>query len=242
MCTVTFIPVNDIVYITHNRDERKVRSIASAPAQQQVNGFTLLFPKDSKAGGTWIAVNENGNAAVLLNGGFVKHEPQPSYRRSRGLVLLDVIAADDMLATWQWINLRNIEPFTLICRNPAGLWECRWDGSKKYILPLNPGQAYIWSSVTLYDENIIAKRKMWFDDWKQSHPSPSMNDVMQFQCNAGEGDLHNDLRMNRDGLMLTVSITSMQLTSHGAVMKYLDLQKDSGYEQKLRFVKVSVES
>lgn len=242
MCTVIFIPVKDNVYITHNRDEQKLRSRALPPAIYKVNGHRLLFPKDRKGGGTWIALNANGNAAVLLNGGFVKHDPLPSYRKSRGLVVLDIIAADDMVNLWKTYDLIHIEPFTLILYNNAVLWECRWDGSQKHQLELDAGQTHIWSSVTLYDQHVIEKRRNWFDDWLELNPSPSLNDIIQFQSNAGEGDAHNDLRMNRNGMLLTVSITSMQLSARWGIMKYLDLQDDSGSEQKMAFIKAPVES
>src|SRR5437773_862042 len=97
MCTVTFIPQGDTAFITHNRDEKSSRAKAIAPKQYIINGYALLFPRDSAAGGTWIAVNESGAAAVLLNGGFVKHPYRPPYRKSRGLVFLDIIAAGDTL-------------------------------------------------------------------------------------------------------------------------------------------------
>src|SRR3954465_10304679 len=92
MCTVTFIPVKDKVYITSNRDEKVVRKQALQPAEYYRKGAKLLFPKDPDAGGTWIALHENGNAVVLLNGAFEKHKPNPPYLRSRGIVMLDIIA------------------------------------------------------------------------------------------------------------------------------------------------------
>src|SRR5664279_4462760 len=96
MCTVTFIAYGHKVYITHNRDEKSIRPIAVPPKQYVINGHRLLFPKDGQAAGTWIGVNENGCAAVLLNGAFVKHQHEPPYIKSRGLAFLDILAADDL--------------------------------------------------------------------------------------------------------------------------------------------------
>ena len=70
MCTVTFIPGKDRYFITSNRDEKMLRKPAIAPQPYVINGNTLVYPRDADAGGTWIAMNENGNAAVLLNGAF----------------------------------------------------------------------------------------------------------------------------------------------------------------------------
>src|SRR5215470_17195971 len=91
MCTVTFIRSADKIYITSNRDEKHWRSSAFPPTVYPCTSGKLLFPKDGDAGGTWIAAHENGNAIVFLNGGFVRHTPQPPYRKSRGLILLDLI-------------------------------------------------------------------------------------------------------------------------------------------------------
>ena len=92
MCTVSLIPGRESFFLTSNRDEKKIRRQAIPPAIYQYKGARLLYPRDADADGTWIAINQNGNAAVLLNGAFVKHKPRPPYNRSRGLVLLDIIA------------------------------------------------------------------------------------------------------------------------------------------------------
>ena len=90
MCTVTFLPVGNTLYLTSNRDEAAARKIADAPQIVPFSAGNILFPKDSEAGGTWVATHENGNAMVLLNGAFVKHQHNPPYRKSRGLIFLEV--------------------------------------------------------------------------------------------------------------------------------------------------------
>ena len=67
MCTVSYLPVKDRVFITSNRDEKKLRGRAVAPAKYAVDCIGLIYPKDRDAGGTWIALRDNGIAAVLLN-------------------------------------------------------------------------------------------------------------------------------------------------------------------------------
>ena len=241
MCTVTFIPVNDTVFITHNRDENQVRPPAIPPRFHQVNGYKLLFPKDKKAGGTWIAINENGNAAVLLNGAFIKHTPATPYRKSRGLIFLEILAANDFLTAWRSLNLQDIEPFTFIVWSNAQLFETRWDGSRKYATKLNAKESHLWASVTLYDNKALTKRRRWFEEWQEAHPVPSMADIIYFHLHAGEGDTRNDLYMNRDGLILTVSVTSMQITTEKGLMSYLDLQDSSDSQQEIKFLKDPVE-
>src|SRR5687768_1683567 len=107
MCTVTFIPVRDKIYITSNRDEKHWRSPALEPAVYPFSTGRLLFPKDADAGGTWIAAHENGQTIVFLNGGFVCHTPNPPYRRSRGLILLDLLNSANAWSAFQTISLQN---------------------------------------------------------------------------------------------------------------------------------------
>ena len=56
--------------ITSNRDEHIMRKNALAPAEQDINGKKVVFPKDPKAGGSWFAVAEDGAVVVFLNGAF----------------------------------------------------------------------------------------------------------------------------------------------------------------------------
>jgi hypothetical protein len=237
MCTVTFIPLQDSIFITHNRDEQKIRSKAVPPARYQVNGYTLLFPKDGQAGGSWIGVNENGHSAVLLNGAFVKHVPLPPYRKSRGLVFLDILASPDLLQAFQRILLENIEPFTIILWNGETLAECRWDAKKKHVQILDATKNHVWSSATLYGEETVRNRNALYEDWQSLHPFPSSDDIIRFHYSEGDEDTRNGLRLNSNNLMLTVSITQIELTPASCKMKYYDLQDGSDFHQELPVVK-----
>lgn len=90
MCTVTYLPVSTGFVLTQNRDEAPTRSPQIISKEKRF-GTELLFPKDTKAGGTWIATARDGRTACLLNGAFEKHKHEPPYRLSRGLVLLDFL-------------------------------------------------------------------------------------------------------------------------------------------------------
>ena len=132
MCTVSFIPVDDKFFITSNRDEKLNRKTALSPSIHEYKGVKFLFPKDTDAGGTWIAMKENGDAAVLLNGAFINHTAEPHYRKSRGLILLDILADEMPSTAFSKIDLKNIEPFTMILFQNKSLFEFRWDGVEKF--------------------------------------------------------------------------------------------------------------
>jgi len=82
---------------------------------------------------------------------------------------------------------------------------------------------HIWSSVTLYDEHTILKRAGWFRDWLSMNPSPSQEDILLFHQFSGDGDLHNDLLMNRNNQVFTVSITSAAISTSMVNLRYIDL-------------------
>lgn len=226
MCTVTFIPSKHHIFLTSNRDEKNVRASAVYPAVYEFSSGKILFPKDADAGGTWISVHQNGNAIVLLNGGLVKHIPAPPYRKSRGLILLELIDNYEPYQAFVKLDLDNIEPFTVIIWEYGNLYECRWDGSAKYTKRPDPSLPHIWSSVTLYTPEVIAKREGWFSDWLIKNPMPSQDDILMFHQFTGDGDDHHDLQMNRDGETYTVSITSLNLENKKTLVRYLDLKNN----------------
>ena len=96
MCTVTCIPTSRGIVITSNRDERIARGKAISPEVYEMNGVQITFPKDPKGGGTWIAHTKK-KVIVLLNGAQDKHKLKPSYKKSRGLIVLDLISAKKSL-------------------------------------------------------------------------------------------------------------------------------------------------
>lgn len=236
MCTVTFIPSEHTIFLTSNRDEKHRRGIATAPAVYKAASGNILFPKDGDAGGTWIAAHENGNAIVFLNGGFIAHIPKPPYRKSRGLILTDLIDHPGPYNAFLTIDLHNIEPFTAIIWDDNRLFECRWDGDEKHVSMLDKSKPHIWSSVTLYDPAIIAKRNRWFQEWIGQKKDPSQNDILSFHQFTGDGDSHNDLKMDR-GQVFTVSVTSLSVSGDHALMRYLDLKNDLSFQQELVFEK-----
>lgn len=233
MCTVTFVPARGNYFITSNRDEKYSRKKALAPTVYHHNGCKLFFPKDPDAGGTWITMKENGDAAVLLNGAFIYHASQPPYRKSRGLIFIDVLASDRPSRTFSKTDLMEIEPFTMILFEKGCLYEFRWDGNERYCKQLSVSRPHIWSSATLYDGLVMKKREHWFASFLNRNPQPTHQDILNFHRFSGDGDSHNDLKMDRGGIYTTVSITSVLLNQDRGVMRYMDLEYDKTSEIKI---------
>ena len=235
MCTVSFIPLQQGCLLTSNRDEKIVRQQAFAPQLYEGTTSHLLYPKDPDAGGTWIVMSDNGTAIVLLNGGFIAHHPHPPYRKSRGVILLEIAEKSDPVQQFNVHDLSNIEPFTLVIWHREKLYEARWDGNQKHLLELAANEPHIWSSVTLYDPAVIQKRQDWFKQWLTQHPNPDQDAIIKFHLFGGEGDAHNDIRMNRNGQMLTVSITGIHLTHSAGTMFYHDLRSSETHQSQISF-------
>ncbi len=223
MCTLTYIPSQNGDYLlTQNRDESPKRSAAGI-LNQQVNQHQLLFPQDSGAGGTWISASDKNKVVALLNGAFEKHKHLPPYRRSRGLMVLDVFAFAKATQFFQQYALEGMEPFTMIIFEDGTLYEFRWDEKNKHIKTLDPAKAHLWASSTLYPPAIQQKRQKWFQQWLAQQSTTSMNDVLGFHKNAGDGDPANDLVMNRQNIVCTTSITSIGKTDGQINMQFHDL-------------------
>jgi Transport and Golgi organisation 2 len=200
--------------------------LAKKPAEYNINGTKLMYPKDANASGTWIAVKENGSTVCLLNGAFEAHTPQPPYRRSRGLVVLDIASENNMTDAFQNADLYRVEPFTMIIAEQHTLYECRWDGSQKFVMQLNENQPHIWSSSTLYPLATRLKRKQWFEVWQAALPKPTVTDILNFHVQTGDGDIQNDLVMNRSNEVFTVSVTSVLAEGATINMQYFDLKEN----------------
>jgi Transport and Golgi organisation 2 len=237
MCTVSFILAAGSVIITSNRDEKLIRTAALAPAGYLHKTGFITYPKDAQAGGTWFAVHQNGNAAVLLNGALEKHNSQPPYKLSRGLVLLDILDSKQPLAHFLQlaISATTVEPFTLILWQEQLLYECRWDGATKYHLQKDNQQPHIWSSVTLYDAATRQQRENWFRQWLQQCPQPQQEQAINFHRFGGDGNIENDLVMNRNNIFSTVSITSMEIGGKKANMIYNNLVGGSQHSKQILF-------
>lgn len=233
MCTVTFIPTGNRVFFTSSRDEQAERPLALLPQMYEVNGRRILFPKDARAGGSWAAVNENGAAAILLNGAIKAHQPEPPYRKSRGLILLDLIAASSPADAFEEADFRGIEPFTVILYENKNLYSGKWDGRMNWLEPLNANKPAIWSSVTLYNPDAIYKRECWFNEWLAENPYPGTLDIIHFHQKGGDGDPHDDILMNRGKEIFTNSISSIRISPETAAFRYLDLRSGGASESFL---------
>lgn len=232
MCTVSYVSHSGRSFITSNRDEHIGRETAYAPVFESINNKKIIFPKDAKAGGTWFAASEDGVVAVLLNGAFEKHQPMPPYRRSRGLVLLDIISSQKPFECIAGINLLQVEPFTLILQQQDRLTELRWDGNRKHEKELEASGNYIWSSATLYSDEVIQHRKDLFNRFIAVQERPAAEMIEHFHSN-NHNDEENGFVINRSTGMKTFSITQATVQPGKIDFRHTDLLANRVFEETM---------
>lgn len=250
MCTVTYLPQpNSGFLLTSSRDEKTVRPAAVFPVVDRSAYHSICFPKDPQSAGTWVAASTR-LTVCLLNGAFRAHVPRAPYRHSRGLVVLSVFDYQSPADWFAAYNFMGLEPFTLIivqseCNQQRDrqsyalpverLWEVRWDGQTPHLHQLNPQLPQIWSSATLYSDEVIARRQQWFRNWLVQQPTDgfTVSAIRYFHKRAGAGDTINSVLMNRGNGMQTISLTTVQQNSYKASMYYEDLLTDTIRHQQL---------
>jgi len=232
MCTVSFVATNGKTIITSNRDEKVIRPNALEPINYFINNKNIIFPKDPKAGGTWFAVDESGTILVLLNGANEKHTVKLPYRKSRGLIVLDMISSLSPKDFWQEINLDNIEPFTLVLFQEKELYQLRWNGIDKESIALDTTKNHVWSSVTLYPKEVREDRTDWFHSFLDSNAILCETEMLYFHRHTEKGNTENGLVINRNDELKTLSITQSVTEMNKVAILHYDLIANKDFETK----------
>jgi len=130
--------------IASNRDEALDRPAIEPRvwAPGEVASRRVLAPRDSRAGGTWLGVNDAGLFVGITN----RRAPNEPGRRTRGELVFDALgAADHRAARARLVSLdaRDYNPFHLLFADRGGasvLWS---DGARLHELALEPGIHWI---------------------------------------------------------------------------------------------------
>lgn len=223
MCTVTVVPAKGGYIFTFSRDEAPARYTPHLLVRQHLPHKEIYFAKDSKAGGSWFAADNCGNIAMLFNGAFVKHEKKAQYAKSRGMVLLELFAATGMKKYFEAAELDDVEPFSVVLFEEGILYRLTWDGLKKHVTVLLQESSYIFSSATLYNENIQAARRGWLADFLKAQPSVDAGAMLAFHSDCKTEDTENGLVIKRAGSCSTLSISQAVVKPGLTELKHSDL-------------------
>ncbi|CAN5234366.1 NRDE family protein [soil metagenome] len=234
MCTVVFIPKGDKYFFASLRDESPLRPQAAVPTIYKVGDAVILSPIDTLAGGTWLGVTASGCVVILLNGGFEKHERKTNYRKSRGLIVAELLASSSPVVHWNLVDMHGVEPYTLVVWDEGKLFQLVWDGEHKQELMLKANLPYIWSSATLYDSQARSYRSELFQRWIKMNKPVSCLSLFNFFKSFTESE--NGFLMNRNGQTKTLSYTFIELqTGDSAAMQYHDFLNNTYHDKRIWF-------
>ena len=228
MCTVSYIPLAHGYLLTSSRDERIQRETLP-PLAYCHSRKKIIYPKDVRSGGTWIAACGDATVACLLNGAFEKHEKKSTQVISRGMMLLESLEHEAFEEFVENFDFLQEEPFTLLTIKENSFFELKWNGESTFLNKLERCKPKIWSSPTLYSLEQRIEREKWFYQWlttKSNHPD---FDMMGFHNSHHGEDKTFDILMSRPNGMQTVSITQIRNSRFTPSMIHVDLKTKKTY-------------
>lgn len=222
MCTVLFLPTESGCIISSNRDEDPKRQ-ASLPKISTTNSGRIIFPSVDFAANSWIGIHENNTILVLLNGAFENHERKSFYKKSRGVMLIEMLSSSDVLNYWELVDLEFIEPFTMVLHIQNELWELVWDQQIKHTKRLDTSLPHIWSSSTLYNTEHKDTRNKWFETWLKTNPKFEKNSVLDFLIKHDEN--YFGFNMQRYPNLRTLSISIIEKSNESICFNYHEMNE-----------------
>lgn len=237
MCTVSFFPTGNSNFIlTSNRDESPGRD-TTKPRVYEKNAVQGLYPRDELAGGSWIGASSMKRVLCVLNGGFTFHERKPPYKKSRGLIMINLLYAHDITFELKNTNWVGIEPFTLIIiewDTELSLLEFVWDGTETHFREMDI-KPHIWSSSSLFSEEMKKERRRWFDEFTRDKNNFEPESIWRFHTEGGE--LNDDYGYIMDrGFVKTTSITQIRKTENEVEMIFKDRKRNTYHKKEMPLI------
>jgi len=190
MSIVTYFKRKEKIILTLYRDETEVNSMTIHPKIYFKKRKKTFYPKDIKTGGTWFVIDEFGNAIVLLNDTLQKNNEKNGDRKSRGVVVIELIESEKILESWKILDLLHVEPFTLIVYTNKKLYKLQWNAISKSLIQLDENNSHVWTS------NFINSNKINFHKFlkiKDSLKDLKLHDKFDFKIiNISQAEIINN--------------------------------------------------
>ncbi|MDZ4817242.1 MAG: NRDE family protein [Verrucomicrobiota bacterium] len=224
MCTATFYPFEDGRFLLFfNRDESRARPKATRPDLTIVNNVQCLFPSDPAASGTWLAVQENGIVACIING-FSKTQRHGEKSRSRIIKkLLGSLDEEELRVRFGLLNLPLYAPFQLITfipkpkRDPKILsW--KWDGRMLHSYHSLSGPQ-IWAGSNEGGNDPSLYRKILWQEFLLKNPQMSPEALHNFHFSTDQQPDARTVTMKRSESR-TVSVSELTVSSESIEFTY----------------------
>lgn len=208
--------------VAMNRDELLTRPVAGPPGEHEVSGgVRAAWPRDEPSGGSWIAANEFGAVAAILNVNDSSSDDDGTAPRSRGLLLPPLMAhssAVEMVEAVREEELSDYRPFRIVCVDGEVIAEGRWDG-RTYDLSGRPLQAFCRVSSGLGDRYVEPRLDLWSRMLSQRGTDREVQN--EFHAHRWSDRPHVSVLMDRPDAR-TVSTTYATVLPDRVEMRYRD--------------------
>ena len=221
MCTVSFLPKPRGFYLAMNRDEKRERFAALAPAIVDLEGHRSVFPTEPN-GGTWISANDAGVCLALINWHRIERRPKND-TISRGLVVRELAeksSADKIAAALKKLPLSKLRPFRLIAVAPREmrLTEWRWN-LQRLTRRDHEWQRQHWFSSGFDEERAEHERQRVCDAANHQQSTESLTWLRQLHSSHAPKRGPFSICMHRPDAA-TVSYTEVAVSERRATMRY----------------------
>jgi hypothetical protein len=216
MCTVTVVPHGRGARLLCNRDERRTRPPSHRPQIYELGGRAAVFPLDPQGGGTWIGVNDAGLAVALLNVhrrvDATRHEP----RRSRGLIVRELLRCTSLshaTATATSLNPGAFGPFQLVIVQERGVVVAMSEAQVRIRCTQRTLDGpLLFTSSSLGDALVEPPRRQLFDRMVLRSPDGWLDGQARFHEHRWPRRPEISIRMERPDA-LTVSRTTIDIAN-----------------------------
>jgi hypothetical protein len=124
---------------------------------------------------------------------------------------------------------------------PGQLHELRWDGTGKFEQQLDIAGNYIWSSSTLYTDEIIRQRQNLFQQFIHLPAGITAEGIHYFHT-SNNGDNENGFVIDRETGMKTFSITQAVVYCNAVNFLHTDLLQQKQYSEILPISKAAIKN
>lgn len=228
MCTVTWCRSRGAYELFFNRDERRARPDALSPRVQSAGAVRFLAPIDPQGGGTWLAVNDRGVAAGLLNLYEREAAAMPASPLSRGLLIPSLMAsssARDLASAAAAGGHAQFAPFVLVAVDPDFALQVRWDGRRVETAALEKRDLPVSTSSFDTAAVLARRRARWTELVGGGLASPAVLEAYHRSRDPAGGAY--SVRMERQDAR-TVSISRIRVTPAAVAFRYEALAADGG--------------
>lgn len=236
MCTVTWWRGPDRYEVLFNRDERRTRP-PGLPPQVRIaaGGARFVAPLDPQGGGSWLAANEHGVTAGLLNHYEREAAAAPADPVSRGLLLLGLMDATSAAALAEQAAARasgRFAPFLLLAFDVAGVHQVRWDGARTETNRLDDADRPV-STSSFEPARVIACRRARYAALAGAAPTPEELERYHFSVDAAGGPC--SVCMTREDAR-TVSFSRVRIAPEQITFDYRARTSDNEWSDRQRTV------